>query len=156
MTTGVSAVRRQIGVGLRRVCDALDVSQLELGRQMGVSGPSVNVWMSGEARLPLERLPEIAHALSKSTGLVVSADLLLYEMGLTEREPLISLEELAAELIRRGRTEGNTSRTGGETPPADGVLPPASALAMDGSGRFLLPAALLQSSTPRTLVLQHP
>lgn len=113
MATEIGTVRRQIGVGLRRVADALDVSQLALARQMGVSGPSVNVWMSGEARMPLERLPEIAAALGKASGVPVAVDLLLYEMALTDRKPVRSLESLVVERLRNARGDSRqNSQTG--------------------------------------------
>jgi transcriptional regulator with XRE-family HTH domain len=124
MATEIGMVRRQIGAGLRRVADALGVSQLALARQMGISGPSVNVWMSGEARLPLERLPEIAAALSRASGVSVAVDLLLYEMALTDRDPERSLESLVVERLGKQRENIRQNMQGavGETPTPDVVL----------------------------------
>lgn len=94
MATDVNGVRRQIADGLRRVAQAVGVSQLELARRMGVTGPSVNVWMSGDSRLPLERLPELGAALG------VGTDLLVYEMGLSDRPPERTLEQIVVERLR--------------------------------------------------------
>lgn len=138
-----------IGAGFQRVRRTLGVAQGWLARTLCVTPGAVSQWESGTARFPLERLPEIADALG------VDGDLLLYEMGFTDRLPAPTLEELAALRIRRERnalwaahnptpeppnghatTAGNTPAAGRETRPNAPVPFRGNATSDRGSGRF--------------------
>src|SRR4051812_48469303 len=109
---GELTTREMIGAGLQRVRRHLGVAQGYFAAKMRVTPGAVSQWESGAARLPLDRLPQMAQVLG------IDTDLLLYEMGLTERVPDPTLEEMIARRIGRERAALWSARVEA-TAPAD-------------------------------------
>jgi transcriptional regulator with XRE-family HTH domain len=105
-------VRRQIAAAIKRVRKEMRVSQEQLAARMAVSGPAVTQWESGANRFPLERIPHLARALG------VDTDLLVYEMGLSDRLPRRPLEKVAADRVHADRLH-STLRHRTHSQPAD-------------------------------------